>query len=103
MNIIAGVYPQPPESAQIMYMLGGEEWLAKENRSPIRILCETWGNLGPLELNREIPPDKAGFRVKHDEILAPDGCIGFKQIDGKYYWTDTDCYGRNIADLESQQ
>lgn len=103
MKIIGEITPQPPEG--IKYMLGGESWLDAKYQTPIRLHCEEWGNLGPLELNPEIKPNAAGFRVRCTTILAPAGAIGFKEIDGKYFWTDTDCYGRTAeaAALERKE
>lgn len=92
MKLLARIDPQPPKG--IKYMLGGEAWLAVENRTPHRLLCEEWGNLGPAELNPEIKPNKVGLRVRMTEILAPSDAIGFTDVEGVYYWTDTDCYGR---------
>lgn len=96
MNLLSKIEPQPPQG--IKYMLGAETWLPPEQQTPRRLLCEEWGNLGPLELRPEIKPNKAGFRVRTTEISAPDGAIGFEQIDGVYFWTDTDEYGRNASD-----
>lgn len=96
MKIIGKIEPQPPQG--IKYMLGDETWLPVEDRSPMRLLCEEWGNLGPLELDPEIKPNKAGFRVRCTELIAPPGAIGFTKVDGVYYWTDTDCWGRMAAE-----
>lgn len=82
-------------------MLGDETWMPAANRSPIRLLCEEWGNLGAMEMDPEIQPNKAGFRVRHTEILAPGGAIGFTSIDGIYYWTDTDHYGRTAEQRQA--
>lgn len=95
MEILGKIEPQPPKG--IKYMLGGEEWMPLEGRSPRRLLCEEWGNMGPLELRPEIKPNKAGFRVRHTEIIAPPGALGFTEVDGVYFWTDTDEYGRTEA------
>ncbi len=92
MKQLGKIEPQPPQG--IKYMLGGETWLQPDKQTPIRLLCEEWGNLGPMELNAEILPNKAGFRVRLTEIVAPPGAIGFTQVDGVYCWTDTDEYGR---------
>lgn len=94
MKLLSRIEPQPPQG--IKYMLGGEEWMQPEAQSPRRLLCEEWGNLGPLELRPAIKVNKAGFRVRTTEILAPAGAIGFTDVDGVYYWTDTDCYGRTL-------
>lgn len=96
MRIICRIEPQPPSG--IKYMLGDETWMKPEDRSPIRLHCEEWGNLGPLELDAEIKPNKAGFRVRSTEFLAPDGAIGFTKVDGLYYWTDTDMFGRTATE-----
>lgn len=90
------IEPQPPKG--IKYMLGDETWLPIAKRSPLRLLCEEWGNLGPMELNAEIKPNKAGFRVRVTEILAPEGALGFTDVDGVYFWTDTDMYGRTASE-----
>jgi hypothetical protein len=92
MELLAKIDPQPPEG--IKYMLGGEEWKPEGERSPIRLMCEEWGNLGPMELNPEIEDNGNGFRVRATEILAPAGAIGFTDVDGVYFWTDTDQFGR---------
>lgn len=81
---LAVIEPQPP--AGIKYMLGAESWLKPENKTPIRLCCEEWGNLGPLGLDGEIKPNKAGFRVKCLELLAPENASGYDLIDGVYYW-----------------
>lgn len=95
MKLIARMDPQPPRG--IKYMVGGQSWLPVEQRDPIRLICEEWGNMGPLELRPEIPPNKHGMRVRFTEFLAPDGAIGFKEVDGVYYWTDTDMFGRTAT------
>lgn len=77
--------PQPPRG--IKYMLGDESWLTQENRTPRRLHCEEWGNLGPLELNPEIQPNKAGFRVRSTYFYPPEGYRDYQYIDGVYYWT----------------
>ena len=82
------IEPQPPPG--IKYMLGDEPWLPEEKRSPRRLHCEEWGNLGPMELNPEIKPNKVGLRVRITTIEAPAGARGFEQIDRVYYWTDRD-------------
>ena len=89
---LSRIEPQPP--AGIKYMLGGETWMPEAERSPVRMLCEEWGNLGVMELDPSIQPNDAGFRVRHTEIPAPPGCYGFTDIDGIYYWTAEDMYGR---------
>jgi hypothetical protein len=92
MKTICRIEPQPP--AGIKYMVGGQSWLPVDQRDPIRLVCEEWGNLGPLELRPEIRPNKYGMRVRVTEFDAPDGAIGFTDIEGVYYWTDTDMFGR---------
>jgi hypothetical protein len=79
------IYPQPPLG--IKYMLGNESWLEPDKRTPLRLHCEEWGNLGPLELDREIPVNASGFRVRCTTIEAPEGVTGFMEKAGKYYWT----------------
>jgi hypothetical protein len=98
MKILDAISPQPPPG--IKYVVGGESWLPVHRRSPRVLVCEEWGNLGPAELNPEIRPNAVGFRVRVTEIPAPDGAIGFECVDGVYYWTDTDAYGRTIEALE---
>ena len=94
--ILTKIEPQPPQG--IKYMLGGESWLSTDKQTPMRLHCEEWGNLGPMELNAEIPKNSAGFRVRCTTIPAPAGAIGFIDVDGVYFWTDTDCYGRATAE-----
>ncbi|MCK1459118.1 hypothetical protein IVB34_12545 [Bradyrhizobium sp. 2] len=88
--LLEKIEPQPP--AGIKYMLGDESWMKPEARSPLRLHCEEWGNLGPAELNPEIRPNKAGFRVRSSEFTPPPGARGFTKFDGVYYWTDTDVW-----------
>ena len=92
MKLLSKIEPQPPKG--IKYMLGDETWMPQDSRTPLRLQCEEWGNLGPMELNPDIRPNKAGFRVRTTELLAPDGALGFTNVDGIYFWTDTDMYGR---------
>ena len=92
MKLLAKIEPQPPQG--IKYMLGDETWLPPEKRSPRRMHCEEWGNLGPMELNPEIKDNGHGFRCRSTDFPAPQGALGFKQVDGVYYWTDVDMYGR---------
>jgi hypothetical protein len=80
------IEPAPPPG--INYMLGNESWLEPDKRTPLRLHCEEWGNLGHLELDREIPANAAGFRVRCTAILAPEGVTGFVEEGGEYYWTD---------------
>ncbi|WP_430256499.1 hypothetical protein [Neorhizobium sp. DAR64872/K0K18] len=98
-KIISAIEPQPPKG--IKYMLGDETWLPNEQRSPSRLHCEEWGNLGPMELDPEIKPNKVGFRVRTTDFLAPEGAIGFTSVDGVYYWTDTDQFGRTAGEREA--
>jgi hypothetical protein len=86
---------QPPPG--IKYMLGNESWLPAHERSLIRLHCEEWGNLGPMEMNPEIKRNKAGFRVRTTQFIAPAGVHGFMEIDGVYYWTDTSIWDRDHA------
>lgn len=99
MAILSKIEPQPPRG--IKYMLGDETWLPRDQRKPRRLCCEEWGNLGPMELNLEIGPNKAGFRVRVTEIIAPPGALGVAQTDDGYFWTDTDEYGRTAQERES--
>lgn len=92
------IEPQPPRG--IKYMLGGEEWLPEEERAPVRLCCKEWGNLGPMDLNPEIGPNAAGFRVRTTEIPAPPGAYGFVEMGGIYYWTDIDMFGRSKDERE---
>jgi hypothetical protein len=85
-SILGRIEPQPP--AGIKYMLGNQSWLPAHERDLITLHCEEWGNLGPLELNAEIKPNKAGFRVRCTTIIAPPGAHGYTEVDGVYYWTD---------------
>lgn len=89
-KIVAKIEPQPPSG--IKYMLGDESWLAPKDRAPLRLHCEEWGNLGPMELNPEIKPNKVGFRVRTTDFLPPEGARGFMKLNGVYYWTDTDVW-----------
>ena len=100
MKVLDKIEPQPPRG--IKYMLGDETWRKPEDRSPIRLECEEWGNLGPMELNPKIKRNKAGFRVRSTTINAPPGAMGFTEIDGVYYWTDTDVWGRSAAEREAE-
>lgn len=96
MEILGRIEPQPPPG--IKYMLGNESWMHPDSRSPERLFCEEWGALGAMELNPEIQPNNAGFRVRHTEIEAPEGAHGFTQIDGVYYWTDTSVWDQMRID-----
>lgn len=84
-HTIGPIEPQPPRG--IKYMLGGESWLPLAEREPVRLHCEEWGHLGPMELDPEIKPNAAGFRVRSSDFLAPAGATGFAYIDGVYVWT----------------
>ncbi len=86
MTLLDRIEPQPPRG--IKYMLGGESWIPLEQQSPRRLHCEEWGNMGAMELNPEIGPNKAGFRVRSTDFPAPDGARGYAEVDGVYYWTD---------------
>lgn len=101
MNILGKIEPQPPQG--IKYMLGDETWLPRNQRQPRRLHCEEWGNLGPMEMNPEIQPNSAGFRVRTTSIPAPEGALGFTEVDDIYYWTDTDEYGRDAAARQQQE
>lgn len=95
-RVLGRIEPQPPRG--IKYMLGSESWLPSEQQSPLRLSCEEWGNLGPMELDPTIKPNKVGFRVRSTQFLAPPGALGFTQIDGIYYWTDTSVWDRMAAE-----
>lgn len=86
MAIIGRIEPQPPPG--IKYMLGDESWMPLAQRSPLRLHCEEWGNLGPMELDPEIKPNAVGFRVRTTTIEAPHGARGFEKIEGVYFWSD---------------
>lgn len=83
--LLERIEPQPPMG--IKYCVGGQSWLSPEDRDPIRLVCEEWGHLGPVEIDPDIKPNKAGFRVRITEIPAPEGARWFTKIDGVYYWT----------------
>lgn len=83
----------PPLPRAIAYMLGDETWLPPEKRTPRRIHVEEWGNLGPMELDPEIQPNAAGFRVRSSDRLAPPGALGFTRSGDVAHWTDVDEYG----------
>ncbi len=84
-DIMERIDPQPPPG--IKYVLGGESWLPAGQRSPYRLICEEWGNLGPMELDPEIGENAAGLRVRLTEIMAPPGARGFTYDEGGAYWT----------------
>ena len=93
--ILSRIEPQPPRG--IKYMLGGESWLPAEDRSPIRLHCEEWGTLGPMELDPTIQPNRAGLRVRSTDFPAPAGALGFTKVDGVYFWTDVDVWSQGVA------
>ena len=96
-NVLTRIEPQPPKG--IKYMLGDESWIKDvSQRTPRRLHCEEWGNLGPMELKPEIKPNKAGFRVRTTDFLAPAGARGFEMIDGIYYCTDRDVLDTEVPD-----
>lgn len=95
-TIVGKIEPQPPKG--IKYMLGAESWLPASQQTPRRLHCEEWGSLGPIELNPEIRPNKAGFRVRCTTVLAPAGALGFVELDGVYYWTDMTIWERMKRD-----
>ena len=99
MNNLGRIEPQPPKG--ISYMLGNESWLPAHERGLICLHVEEWGNLGPLELNREIKPNKAGFRVRCTTIIAPAGVHGSIDVDGVRYWTDKDVWTSTEAEREA--
>jgi hypothetical protein len=68
-------------------MLGNESWLPVDKREPLRLHCEEWGALGPMELDPSIKANAAGFRVRSTSFVCPAGFSGFEEIDGLYYWT----------------
>ncbi len=70
-------------------MLGDESWRPVEERTKRRLVCEEWGNLGPMELDSTIKPNKAGFRVRITEIECPVGMNDIEEQDGIYYWKNT--------------
>lgn len=96
MKLLGKIDPPPPTG--IKYMLGGESWLPKDRQTPRRLHCEEWGHLGPMELDPTIRPNKAWFRVRSSNFPAPIGAHGFTFVDGAYYWTDVDQYGREPQD-----
>lgn len=100
MKVLGRIEPQPPKG--IKYMLGDQSWLPPEKRDPPYLNCEEWGNLGPLELDPEIRPNKAGFRVRCTKIIAPLGARGYTEIDGVYFWTDTSVWDTPAAALAPQ-
>ena len=85
MEIVGRIEPHPPLG--IKYMIGGESWLPVDQQSPRRLLCEEWGNLGPMELDPSIQENSAGFRVRLTYIDAPDGATGFTRVGEEYVWT----------------
>ena len=87
-HLLLKIEPQPPKG--IKYMLGNESWLPQEQRSPLRMHCEEWGNLGPMELNPEIKDNGHGFRCRSTDFVPPAGFDGYALVDGVYYWRATD-------------
>lgn len=100
MNILGRIEPQPPKG--IKYMLGNELWLPEHRRSPVRLHCEEWGNIGPMELNPDIHDNGHGFRVRTSEFIAPDGATGFTLIDGDYLWTGEPIQRSPMAHIQSE-
>lgn len=90
MILLGPIDPQPPKG--IKYVIGGESWLPPEDRTPRRLICEEWGNLGLLVLDPAIEPNTVGLRVRTSEILAPEGANWFHEVDGVYYWTKETCW-----------
>lgn len=91
MRLLGSVNPPPPRRA-ILYCIGRESWLHPKDRTPVRMVCEEWGHLGPMVLDASIPKNAAGFRVRVTEIVAPEGAHWFTQIHGLYFWTAEDSY-----------
>lgn len=87
--------PQPPIG--IKYLLGRESWMDVADQTPLRLHCEEWGNLGPLELDPDIRPNAAGFRVRGTDFPAPAWARGFYQDAGVYFWTDAKVHGERPA------
>jgi hypothetical protein len=87
MRVVSKIDPQPPRG--IKYMLGAEKWLPRDKQSPLRLSCEEWGHVGPMEIDPEIMSNKAGFRVRTSEFKAPPTVDGFTKINGEYFWTTT--------------
>ena len=88
---LGAVTPVPPKG--IRYVIGGESWKDPADRTPVRLIVEEWGNLGPMEMNPEIKPNAAGFRVRVTEILAPAGARGVEEVNGVLHWSIRDTYG----------
>ena len=80
----AKICPQPPRG--ITYMVGGESWLPLGKRTPRRLVCEEWGNLGPLGLDASIPPNAAGLRVRLTSYETPLWADDYDLVAGVYYW-----------------
>lgn len=99
--MISKIEPQPPKG--IKYMLGAESWLQPHLRTPRRLVCEEWGNLGPLELNPDIKDNGHGFRVRLTEIPAPDGATEYECVDGVYFWTANMEQARKDAEWKARQ
>jgi hypothetical protein len=77
------IEPQPPRG--IKYIVGDESWLAPEKRTPLRLICEEWGQIGPMVIDSSIKPNAAGFPVRVTEFLIPEG-MAYTKVDGAYYW-----------------
>src|SRR5687768_987683 len=90
MTLLGCVNPQPPSG--IKYCVGGESWLPARKRTPVRMVCEEWGHLGPMVLDPTIQKNAAGLRVRVTEIVAPKGAKWFTAIHGTYFWTKEDSY-----------
>jgi hypothetical protein len=83
-KLICQIIPQPPGG--IKYMLGAESWKPVAEQSPRRLVCEEWGNMGPLELRPDIQDNGHGFRVRVTEFAAPPEANSFTEVDGAYWW-----------------
>ena len=90
MTLLGPVNPPPPRG--IKYCIGGESWLPARKRTPVRMVCEEWGHLGPMLIDPTIPKNAAGFYVRSTQIMAPKGAYWFTEIHGIYYWTAEDPY-----------
>jgi hypothetical protein len=88
------IEPEPPKG--IHYLLGRESWLKESEQTPLRLHVEEWGNLGPMELNPEIPKNAAGFRMRGTDILAPGWARGFTRQDDRLVWTSDKRHGEPL-------
>ena len=86
--------PQPPHG--IRYLVGNQSWLKPEDRTPLTLVVEQWGNLGPMELDPSIRPNRAGFRVRELTFLAPAWARGFATRSGLLVWTSEYRHGGDI-------